>query len=102
MAYQIAFRAVFLRPARPCALTDYFLHLSYDITLDVAFPISGSCATEWFMPYAARHIIYTAYGVTSATVSAKDATALASFDLLALFILAAGRRFVHFGNFLYL
>ena len=60
-----------------------------------------SCTSAIRGAYALRNSLLL-IGVTSATVSAKDATALASFDLLALFILAAGRRFVHFGKFLFL
>lgn len=46
-------------------LTRCLLHLSYAITLDVAFPFRGLVLVIWFMPCAARHIIHTAYGVTS-------------------------------------
>jgi len=69
VAYQIAFRAVFLRPARPCALADYFLHLGYNLLIG-----------DGLGAYAFRNSLLL-IGVTSATVSAKDATALASFDL---------------------
>ena len=40
-------------------LTRYLLHLSYDITMDVAFPFRGLVLVIWFMPCAARHIIHS-------------------------------------------